>query len=98
MQDLSGPAQSILGNKVPNSATADRLMLGAGGLGAGFINPAIPAGLLGGAALYTTPMQRLLGAAVASRPGSAEVVRQSLLQAAPGLIPAGAQVSLGLLE
>lgn len=98
MQDLSGPAQSILGNKVPNSATADRLMLGAGGLGAGFINPAIPAGLLGGAALYTAPMQRLLGAAVASRPGSAEVVRQSLLQAAPGLIPAGAQVSLGLLE
>ena len=98
MQDLSGPAQSILGNRVPNSATADRLMLGAGGLGAGFINPAIPAGLLGGAALYTTPMQRLLGAAVASRPGSAEVVRQSLLQAAPGLIPAGAQVSLGLLE
>lgn len=98
MQDLSGPAQSVLGNKVPNSATADRLMLGAGGLGAGLINPAIPMGLLGGAALYTSPMQRLLGSAIAARPGSAEAIRQSLLQASPGLIPAGAQVGLGLLE
>lgn len=98
LQDLSGPGQSVLGNKVPNSATADRLMLGAGGLGAGFINPAIPMGLLGGAALYSSPMQRLLGAAVASRPGSAEAIRQSLLQASPGLIPAGAQMGLGLLE
>lgn len=98
MQDLSGSGQSVLGNKVPNSATADRLMLGAGGLGAGFLTPAIPIGLLGGAAMYTKPMQGLLTSAVASRPGSAEAVRQSLLQAAPGLIPAGAQVGLGLLE
>lgn len=98
MQDLSGAGQSVLGNKVPNSATADRLMLGAGGLGAGFLNPAIPASLLGGAALYTKPVQGLLGSAIAVRPGSAEAVRQSLLKASPGLIPAGAQVGLGLLE
>lgn len=98
MQDLSGAGQSVLGNKVPNSATADRLMLGAGGIGAGLIHPAIPMGLLGGAAMYTKPMQGLLGSLVAARPGSAEAVRQSLLQASPGLIPAGAQVGLGLLE
>lgn len=98
MQDLSGAGQSVLGNRVPNSATADRLMLGAGGLGAGFINPAIPLGLLGGAAIYTKPLQGLLGSAIAARPGSAEAIRQSLLQASPGLIPAGAQVGLGLLE
>lgn len=98
MQDLSGAGQAVLGNRVPNSATADRLMLGAGGLGAGLINPAIPMGLLGGAAMYTKPMQGLLSSAIAARPGSAEAVRQSLLKAAPGLIPAGAQVGLGLLE
>lgn len=99
MQDLSGAGQSILGNKVPNSGTADRLWLGAGALGGGAaINPAIPVGLLGGAALYTSPMQGLLGAAVASRPQSAQAVRDALLKASPRLVPAGAQVGLGLLN
>lgn len=98
LQDLSGAGQSVLGNKVPNSATADRLMLGGLGLGSWFVNPAIPASLVGGAALYTKPVQGLLGSAIAARPGSAEAIRQSLLQASPGLVPAGAQISLGLLE
>lgn len=98
MQDLAGAGQSVLGNKVPNSATADRLMLGAGGLGAYALNPAIPAGLLGGAGLYTSPMQSLLRGAVTARPQAAQAVRNTLLQASPGFVPAGAQIGLGLLN
>lgn len=98
MQDLAGAGQSVLGNKVPNSATADRLMLGAGGLGAYALNPAIPAGLLGGAGLYTSPIQSLLRGAVTARPQAAQAVRNTLLQASPGFVPAGAQIGLGLLD
>ena len=98
MQDLAGAGQSVLGNKVPNSATADRLMLGAGSLGAGMLNPAIPLSLLGGASLYTSPLQGLLRGAVTARPQAAQAVRQSLLQASPGFVPAGAQIGLGLLD
>lgn len=98
MQDLASAGQNVLGNKVPNSGTADRLWLGAGGLGAGLLNPAIPAGLLGGAALYTRPVQGLLNAAIATRPQQAEAIRNALMQASPGFVPAGAQVGLGLLE
>lgn len=99
MQDLSGAGQSVLGNKVPNSGTADRLWLGAGALaGGGAINPAIPIGLLGGSLAYTSPVQGLLTAAVASRPQQAQAIRDALLKASPRLVPAGAQVGLGLLE
>lgn len=65
---------------------------------AGLLNPAIPAGLLGGAGLYTRPVQGLLNAAIATRPQQAEAVRNALMQASPGFVPAGAQVGLGLLE
>lgn len=98
MQDMATAGQNVLGNKVPNSGTADRLWLGAGGLGAGLLNPAIPAGLIAGAGLYASPVQRALTAALASRPQGAEAVRQTLLQAAPRLSPAGAQIGAGLLE
>lgn len=98
MQDLGNAGQQVLGNKVPNSATADRLMLGAGGLGAGFINPAIPLGLLGGAAMYSSPMQGLLSGAVAARPQGAQAISDALLKASPALIPGSAQVGLGLLN
>lgn len=98
MQDLGNAGQQVLGNKVPNSGTADRMMLGGAGLGAYFVNPAIPAGLLGGAALYSSPLQNLLRGMVAARPQSAGAVRDALLQASPGLLPGSAQVGLGLLD
>lgn len=98
MQDLGNAGQQVLGNRVPNSATADRLMLGVGSLGAGFLHPAIPAGLLGGAALYTSPAQSLLRGALTSRPEAAQAVSNSLLQATPRLLPGAAQVGLGLLN
>lgn len=98
MQDLGNAGQQVLGNKVPNSFTTDRALIAGGGLGAYFINPAIPAGLLGGASLYTQPMQRLLNAAVASRPQSAGLLADQVRNGAPMLAPGGLQIPFGLLD
>lgn len=99
MQDLSTAAQNVIGNKVPNSGTSDRFWMNAGTLGAGsMISPAATMGLLGGAAMYTSPAQRALTGLLASRPQAAQAVRNSLLQASPGLVPLGSQVGLGLLN
>ena len=87
-----------MGGKVADSGTAGRLMLGAGGLGAGLVNPAIPAGLLGGAAMYTPQVQSLLRGAVSARPQAAQSVADALRQASPLLVPGGSQVGLGLLN
>jgi hypothetical protein len=98
MQDLGNAGQQVLGNRVPNSGTADRLMLGGAGLGAYLVDPMIPLGLLGGAAMYTQPMQGLLSGAVSARPQLAQPVANALRQASPALVPLGAQVGLGLLN
>jgi len=96
MQDLGNAGQTVLGNRVPNSGTTDRALM-AGGAGL-LINPMIPAGLLGGAALYTSPLQRLLTGAVSARPQSAQAIANALKKGAPMTFPLGAQVGLGLLE
>ena len=70
----------MLGNKIPNSFTTDRALIAGGGLGAGLLNPAIPAGLLAGAGLYTKPMQGLLAHLVSTRPQAAQQVAGMLLQ------------------
>jgi len=74
MQDLATAGDTVLSQKLPNSGTADRLFYGAGGLASGFINPAIPAGLVGGGALYTQPAQNALAALLTKRP---ELLRQA---------------------
>ena len=98
MQDLSGAGKSMLSNKVPDSGTAGRLMLGAGGLATGAVSPMIPAGLIGGAAMYTPAMQRLLSGSVSTRPQSAQAIAEIFRKAAPALVPSGAQIGLGLLD
>ena len=85
MQDLSNAGQNVIGNKVPNSFTTDRALLAGGGLGAGFLNPAIPLGLAGGGLLYTQPAQRFLSGLLSSRPQSAQAVADTLRQASPSL-------------
>ena len=85
MQDLGNAGQSVIGNKVPNSFTTDRALLSIGSLGSYAINPAIPAGLLAGGALYTQPAQRLLVGAVANRPDFAPALAQGVRRAAPML-------------
>ena len=89
MQDLSTAGQNVLGNKIADSGTPTRLMYGMGGLGAGFIDPSIPLGLLGGASLYSTPMQRLLAGSVTKRPQAAKAIAGLLDQSSPMLAPAG---------
>lgn len=98
MQDLSGAAKSQMGGKIADSGTAGRLLMGIGALNSGLLHPAIPVGLLGGAAAYTPPVQSLLRGLLSSRPESAEAIAEALRQASPFLIPGGAQVGLGLLN
>jgi hypothetical protein len=98
MQDLSGAGKSMLSNKVPDSGTAGRLWLGGGALASGALNPAIPMGLIGGAALYTPQAQNLMRGLVSSRPQSAQAVADALRKTSPLLVPAGAQMGLGLLN
>lgn len=83
MQDLANAGQQVLGNKVPNSGTADRAALGIGALSTGLYSPWIPAGLVAGAGMYTPPIQALLRGSVASRPPGAEAVASMLNQASP---------------
>lgn len=99
MQDLSKAAQQVLGNRVPNSGTTDRALLNLGSLGGGaYLDPSIPIGLIGGAALYTKPMQGLLSNAVAARPPGAQALADAVRKSSPMLVPLGAQVGLGLLN
>lgn len=68
MQDLSDAGRSVMNSQIPNSGTADRAMLGAGALGSGLINPAIPAGLLGASIPYLPGISKAVAAAMARRP------------------------------
>ena len=95
MQDLSDNAKKVLGAKIPNSGTADRLM-NAGAIGAGIVNPAIPLGLAGGAAAYSAPVQRLIAAMLAQRPNSAGLLANEVRSIAPlgGLLGIGSAGAL----
>lgn len=80
MQDFSENAQKALGPVLPNSGTADRLMVPAAfGMGAtALANPALAMGsaaALGtGRALYTEPAQKLIAALLTQRP---DLMRQA---------------------
>lgn len=99
MQDLGNAGQQVLGNKVPNSGTAERLMYGGGAAIGGYLaSPLIPAGLLGGAAMYSPPMQSLLRGAVSSRPEQAQAIAEMLKKASPMLGPAGGLLGLQMVN
>lgn len=81
MQDLSDAGRDVLPNKLPDSGTGFRVMLGSLGVGgaAGMIDPtlATAAGLAFGA--YTPPVQRLLrGALLARRPGAVNELGEAI--------------------
>lgn len=103
MQDLGNAGQSVIGNRIPNSGTPERIArmgLGGGAIGGaahfGLIEPttavmtAVGTGL--GMAAYTQTGQRLLRAAVGSRPGSPayQAAVQGLRNLAAHSAPAGA--------
>ncbi|MFM0130024.1 glycoside hydrolase family 73 protein [Paraburkholderia sediminicola] len=89
MQDLTDPAVAVLGNKVPDSGTAGRGLLGAALLGHG-LSPHTLA--LGGAArlLYTKPGQAAMAALLTQRPQFAAPVA--------GLVRQGSAPIGGLLS
>lgn len=97
MQDLSEAGKAVLGNKVPDSGTAGRVMWGAIGA-SGLAGPAIPlttiAGLTAGAAAYTGPIQSALRAAVSARPKAAQPVAKTIREVAPFFAPVAGQVGL----
>lgn len=97
MQDLANAGQNVIGNKIPDSGTAGRYMLGGGTLTGGWlVNPAIPLGLLGTGLAYTQPIQGLLTRAITSRPEGAQTVANALRKASPTLGLLGSQVGLNL--
>jgi hypothetical protein len=99
MQDLGNAGQQVLGNKVPNSFTTDRMLMSGGLLGgAAAMSPGAAMGLLGGAAAYTPPMQALLRGLVSGRPQSAQAIAEALRKASPMFAPLGAEVGFGLLN
>lgn len=111
MQDLGTAGQNVLGNKVPNSGTADRLLAataGVGGVGGaaglGVIEPttaiATAIGTSLGMLAYTAPAQRLLRVMASSRPNSQawQAAAAQLRAMARHAAPAGAQVGVGLMD
>jgi hypothetical protein len=89
MQDLTDPAVAVLGNKVPDSGTAGRGLLGAALLGHGVSPHTL---MLGAAArlLYTKPGQAAMAALLTQRPQFAAPVA--------GLVRQGAAPLGGLLS
>jgi hypothetical protein len=98
LQDLANAGQQVLGNKYPDSGTAGRLLLGGAGLGAGFYNPMIPAGLIGASALYTPAVQRVLNLLATQRPEFAGLLANGIEKSVPFLLPAAGQTAAGLLN
>lgn len=97
MQDLSEAGKTVLGGKVPNSGTADRLLMGGAPLAAIF-EPTAAAAMAAGPVLYSRPVQNLLAAAVANRPQAAQPVANALRQSSPFLVPLSAQMGLNALN
>lgn len=98
-QDLGDAGKAVLGSKVPNSGTPERMFLGGGAALAGgvAINPAIPVAMGAGAAAYTGPVQRALVAAASTRPQSAEAVADIVRRNSKYLAGAAAPLGLGIL-
>lgn len=85
MQDLAGAGTKVLGNKIPDSGTAGRLLPYGAGLGAAAYDPMLTGSLLlGGVTAYTSPVQTLLRGLASSRPQLAQPAAQAIRQAGPG--------------
>jgi len=84
MQDLSDPAKSVLGSKVPDSGTAGRLM-SAGPIGLLSALATSPLGLI-----YSPMGQRAVAGLLTQRPAIAQPIAGLLEQSAPTIGAAGA--------
>jgi hypothetical protein len=97
MQDLTDAGRSVLGDSLPNSGTADRLLLGGSGLAA-LMEPNIGVPLLAGASLYTQPGQSLLNNLVTRRPGFAAPAAEFIRNNSNYILPGSGAVGMGLLN
>jgi hypothetical protein len=86
MQDLSDAAKSSLGNNYPDSGSIGRLLLGAGAVGAGAINPASPGGLALASLPYLPVGRQVAAALLARRPQIAEPVANAVRRIPAGLL------------
>jgi len=98
LQDLSGAGKRVLANQYPDSGTAGRLMLGAGGIASGLASPAVPLSLIAGSSAYIPMIQKLLTGAVASRPQSAQLVANEMTKAAPYLAAPGTVIGRSFFD
>jgi hypothetical protein len=84
MQDLSDSAEAVLGQNVPDSGTARRMLTAGGAAGGAYLlDPSILLGAGGAAALYSRPGQNALAALIARRPDAALPVGNALERLAP---------------
>lgn len=83
MQDLATSGDAVMTNRLPDSGTATRAIYGLGALATGAVNPAIPAGLFGGAGLYTQPAQKTLASLLMERPDLLRKAGQGVSSLAP---------------
>lgn len=91
MQDLGNAGQSVIGNKVPNSGTADRAFAGLGTGAVGFADPLSTGLALGAGSLaYTQPAQKAAEFLLSRRPQAAKAIAERVRNSSPYLIPAGA--------
>lgn len=93
MQDLSGPAKSVMGPKYPDSGTAGRLM-NLGGLAAAIHSPPMLAAPAAGMAMYSPTGQKMMASLLTQRPAAAGLLAQQIEALAPlgGLL--GANLAL----
>lgn len=96
-QELGDAGKTVLGNKVPDSGTAGRLLSG-GTLLASLLNPKIATGIAAGTLAYTPAIQKLLNASITKRPELAGPLAQLLRENSNKIVPAGATALTQLLN
>ncbi len=83
MQDLAESGERVLGSRVPDSGSPERLMTALLAGGAGAVHPGLAAGVLAGPAMYSPMGQRLAQALMTSRPAIAEPIGKAVNRALP---------------
>lgn len=100
LQDLSDPAKTVMGPKVPDSGTAGRILNLPNLMAAGtaVLEPTTMAAIPLGAAAYTPAGQSLLRWMATSRYPAAQPIAGILNQSAPMLAPAGGLLAIDQMK
>jgi hypothetical protein len=94
MQDMTTAGRQVLGESLPNSGTADRL-LNTLFLGGGYaIDPMLAGAAVAGRAAYTQPSQKAIAALLAGRPMAMREAGKVARIASPAFALTGTQAAL----